>query len=118
MLLSYVISFGGLGAVGMHLIFDGKPTTKDYICRNINFEVAALEADNVGRSGLPGAERWIRWVWPNEGVTNLKVDGGSRGNPGPSGFGCLFRGWDGSWILRFQGNIVVADNLLAELKVV
>lgn len=46
------------------------------------------------------------------------VDGSSKGNPGPAGFGGLLRNDEGGLILRFQGCIGVAGILLVEIKAI
>ncbi|MFN7966246.1 MAG: ribonuclease HI family protein [Acidobacteriota bacterium] len=44
------------------------------------------------------------------------VDGGSRGNPGPAGFGVLLRDAGGVEVLRLWGYIGVATNNVAEYQ--
>jgi len=44
----------------------------------------------------------------------VNIDGGSRGNPGPAGYGVRFAGPDGSVVAEFSGTIGVATNNVAE----
>jgi probable phosphoglycerate mutase len=44
----------------------------------------------------------------------VNIDGGSRGNPGPAGYGVRFAGPDGSVIAEFSEAIGVATNNVAE----
>jgi probable phosphoglycerate mutase len=45
---------------------------------------------------------------------NVNIDGGSRGNPGPAGYGVRFTGADGTIVAEFSGTIGVATNNVAE----
>jgi probable phosphoglycerate mutase len=44
----------------------------------------------------------------------VNIDGGSRGNPGPAGYGVRFAAPDGSVVAEFSGAIGVATNNVAE----
>jgi ribonuclease HI len=44
----------------------------------------------------------------------VNIDGGSRGNPGPAGYGVRFAGPDGSVVAEISGAIGVATNNVAE----
>ena len=44
----------------------------------------------------------------------VHIDGGSRGNPGPAGYGVRFTGADGAVAAEFSGAIGVATNNVAE----
>jgi ribonuclease HI len=44
----------------------------------------------------------------------VNIDGGSRVNPGPAGFGVRFAGPDGTVVAEFSGAIGVATNNVAE----
>jgi ribonuclease HI len=44
----------------------------------------------------------------------VNIDGGSRGNPGPAGFGVRFAEPDGTVVAEFSGAIGVATNNVAE----
>jgi probable phosphoglycerate mutase len=44
----------------------------------------------------------------------VNIDGGSRGNPGPAGYGARFTSPDGSVVAEFSGVIGVATNNVAE----
>lgn len=59
--------------------------------------------------------RQIGWYQGDHNGIILNVDGSSLGNPGPAGFGGLFRNADGGWIYGFNGHIGYSDVLKAEL---
>lgn len=44
------------------------------------------------------------------------IDGGSRGNPGPAGYGVRFQTEDGALVEEFHDSIGVATNNVAEYK--
>jgi len=44
----------------------------------------------------------------------VNIDGGSRGNPGPAGYGVRFAAPDGAVVAEFSGAIGVATNNVAE----
>jgi len=44
----------------------------------------------------------------------VNIDGGSRGNPGPAGYGVRFTDADGNVVAEFSGAIGVATNNVAE----
>ena len=46
----------------------------------------------------------------------VHIDGGSRGNPGPAGYGVRFTGPDGSVVAEFSEAIGVATNNVAEYR--
>jgi probable phosphoglycerate mutase len=46
----------------------------------------------------------------------VNIDGGSRGNPGPAGYGVRFTGPDGSVVAEFGEAIGVATNNVAEYR--
>jgi ribonuclease HI len=46
----------------------------------------------------------------------VNIDGGSRGNPGPAGYGVRFIGSDGSVVAEFSEAIGVATNNVAEYR--
>ena len=46
----------------------------------------------------------------------VHIDGGSRGNPGPAGFGVCFAAHDGSVVAEFGEAIGVATNNVAEYR--
>jgi ribonuclease HI len=46
----------------------------------------------------------------------VNIDGGSRGNPGPAGYGVRFTQADGSGVAEFGGTIGVATNNVAEYR--
>jgi probable phosphoglycerate mutase len=49
-------------------------------------------------------------------VITAYVDGGSRGNPGPAGYGVRIEAADGTVIVRFNGAVGVATNNVAEYR--
>jgi ribonuclease HI len=46
----------------------------------------------------------------------VNIDGGSRGNPGPAGFGVRVTSRDGTVVAEFGGTIGVATNNVAEYR--
>jgi ribonuclease HI len=44
------------------------------------------------------------------------IDGGSRGNPGPAGYGVRFTGADGEVVVEFSDAIGIATNNVAEYR--
>jgi ribonuclease HI len=44
------------------------------------------------------------------------IDGGSRGNPGPAGYGVRFTGADGAVVAEFSDAIGIATNNVAEYR--
>ena len=46
----------------------------------------------------------------------VNIDGGSRGNPGPAGYGVRFAGPDGAVVAEFSEAIGVATNNVAEYR--
>lgn len=44
------------------------------------------------------------------------IDGGSRGNPGPAGFGVRVEDQDGTVLARFHGSLGTATNNVAEYR--
>ena len=44
----------------------------------------------------------------------VNIDGGSRGNPGPAGYGVRFADSDGTVVAEFSGTIGIATNNVAE----
>ena len=46
----------------------------------------------------------------------VHIDGGSRGNPGPAGYGVRFTGADGTVVAEFSEAIGVATNNVAEYR--
>ena len=46
----------------------------------------------------------------------MYIDGGSRGNPGPAGFGVRVEAEDGTALERFSGSVGTATNNVAEYK--
>jgi len=49
-------------------------------------------------------------------VITMYIDGGSRGNPGPAGFGVRVEAEDGTALERFSGSVGTATNNVAEYK--
>jgi ribonuclease HI len=47
---------------------------------------------------------------------NVHIDGGSRGNPGPAGYGARFTDADGSVVCELSESIGVATNNVAEYR--
>ena len=57
----------------------------------------------------------VVWTLPPRGFLKLNVDGCSRGNPGQSGIGGVFRDENGVISVMFSGPIGVGDSLRAEI---
>lgn len=55
------------------------------------------------------------WVLPFAGKIKLNTDGCSKGNPGPSGYGGLFRDERGAWLHGYHGKLEEATSMEAEL---
>ncbi|CAL5349330.1 unnamed protein product [Camellia sinensis] len=55
------------------------------------------------------------WCPPCAGKIKLNTDGCSKGNPGPAGYGGLFRDARGTWIFGYHGKLEVATSEEAEL---
>jgi ribonuclease HI len=49
-------------------------------------------------------------------VITAYVDGGSRGNPGPAGYGIRFEDSDGAVVAEFHGALGIATNNVAEYR--
>lgn len=49
-------------------------------------------------------------------MITIYIDGGSRGNPGPAGYGVRVEGDDGAVLDRFSGSVGIATNNVAEYK--
>ena len=58
----------------------------------------------------------VRWRCPFQAVVKLNLDGCSRGNPGRSGGGGLFRDSDGRLLLAFSCYFGEMTSLQAEIK--
>lgn len=57
----------------------------------------------------------IAWKFPGTGKLKLNTDGSSKGNPGPAGFGGVFREERGHWVIGFYGRLEDCSSLEAEL---
>ncbi|GMP89161.1 hypothetical protein CsSME_00040847 [Camellia sinensis var. sinensis] len=55
------------------------------------------------------------WNLPFAGTIKLNSDGCSKGNPGPAGYGGLFRDERGAWVHGYHGRLEEATSLEAEL---
>lgn len=67
---------------------------------------------------FPTATRQVKlvtWKFPGTGKIKLNTDGSSRGNPGPAGFGGVFKEERGHWVLGFYGRLADCTSLEAEL---
>lgn len=53
----------------------------------------------------------IAWKFPGTGKLKLNTDGSSRGNPGPAGFGGVFREERGHWVLGFYGRLADCSSI-------
>jgi ribonuclease HI len=49
-------------------------------------------------------------------VITVYIDGGSRGNPGPAGYGVRIENSEGAVLDRFNGSLGIATNNIAEYK--
>jgi len=53
----------------------------------------------------PYREIFVQWDSPPGDWIKLNLDGASRGNPGPTGAGGVFRGPHGNWVFGFSINL-------------
>ncbi|KAF7827592.1 reverse transcriptase [Senna tora] len=60
----------------------------------------------------------VKWGKPRPGLLKLNTDGSSLGNPGPAGFGGLFRDENGRWICGFSSHLGNRTNMFAELSAI
>lgn len=66
-------------------------------------------------SCINGPVRLVSWNFPGTGKLKLNTDGSSRGNPGPAGYGGVFREERGYWVLGYLGRLEDCTSLEAEL---
>ncbi|KAJ8430823.1 hypothetical protein Cgig2_034150 [Carnegiea gigantea] len=70
-------------------------------------------------NGAPSEQRkqdaFVRWHAPREDWIKLNIDGASKGNPGPSGGGGIFRDHYGNWIKAFACNFGWCTSVKAEV---
>ena len=99
-----------------HHVFNGANMEESWILRNIAHDVDAYKSNPDIDSVVGSNPRWIRWIWPRDGIVKLNVDGCSKGNPGRARIGGLLKG--GQWLFGFIGFIGVIDNLLPKLMAI
>nr|DAD39579.1 TPA_asm: hypothetical protein HUJ06_013902 [Nelumbo nucifera] len=61
---------------------------------------------------------WIKWLPPVVFIVKINVDGASRGNPGESIRGGIFRDHEGSFLFGFSCYFGIASNMKAKLLVI
>ena len=58
----------------------------------------------------------LHWTPPPPGIFKMNFDGASKGNPGPAGFGGIFRNSQGDSLAIYYGSIGWDTNNSAELE--
>ena len=101
-----------------HHVFNGANMKECWILRNIAHDVNAYKSNLSIDAIFASNPRWIRWIWPRDGIVKLNVDGCSKRNLGKAGIGGLLRGDNGQWLFGFIGFIGVTDNLLTKLMAI
>ncbi|XP_027122034.2 uncharacterized protein [Coffea arabica] len=114
-------------------IFEGKLDSVVHVCDRIFLELRECVCLQFREISLPCSSRIgffemigrlrrkviireVRWEGPTRTVVKLNVNGCSRGNPGRSGGGGLFRDSEGRFLLGFSCSFGEATSLQAELK--
>lgn len=92
---------------------DPNPVTVYTKC--LQFASEIIELSTVKFGPISRTTKLISWNFPGAGKLKLNTDGSSRGNPGPAGYGGVFREERGFWVLGFYGKLDDCTSLEAEL---
>ncbi|KAF7814237.1 putative ribonuclease H protein At1g65750 family [Senna tora] len=100
-------------------VIEGKPPNLPKFLREVEFNCEYAKNVFMSEDQAKSKDSFlVSWVKPSNGMIKLNTDGSSLGNPGPAGFGGIFRNEDGRWMGGFSGYIGTQTNMFAELTAI